>query len=86
MLEGYIFTVIGLICFVEGLPYLATPEHVKKWLTWLLSASNPALRLLGGALMVVGLLLVTDYFSTLSRLAYSLTPDWLFGIERSLLK
>lgn len=58
MLEGYIFTVIGLICFVEGLPYLATPEHVRKWLNWLLSASNPALRLLGGALMVMGLLLV----------------------------
>ncbi len=58
MLEGYLFTVVGLICFVEGLPYLATPEQVKRWLNWLLSASNPALRVLGGALMVVGLLLV----------------------------
>jgi len=54
----YIFTVLGLICFIEGLPYLATPEHVKKWLKWVLSVSDSSLRYLGGALMIVGLLLV----------------------------
>jgi uncharacterized protein len=58
MLPGYILTVIGLICFVEGMPYLATPEHVRKWLNWVLSASNRTLRFLGAALMVVGLVLV----------------------------
>jgi len=40
----------------------------------------------GIILITVGLLLVTDYFATLSRLAFSLTPDWLFSLERSLLK
>lgn len=58
MLKGYVFTVLGLICFVEGVPYLASPESVKKWLQWLLTASTRNLRLLGGALMVAGLLLV----------------------------
>ncbi len=58
MLEGYIFTVVGLICFVEGLPYLATPEAVKRWLQWLISVPETSLRLIGGGLMVVGLLLV----------------------------
>ncbi len=55
---AYLLTVLGLVCFMEGLPYLATPEQVKKWLQWILSASNHSLRLLGAALMVMGLLLV----------------------------
>lgn len=58
MLKGYVFTVLGLICFVEGLPYLASPGSVRKWLEWLLTASTRNLRFLGGALMIVGLLLV----------------------------
>lgn len=43
-------------------------------------------RLSGLILIVLGLLLVSDYFTTLSQVAFSLTPDWLFRIERSLLK
>jgi len=57
-MHAYILTVLGLICFVEGLPYLASPEQVRKWLKWLLSVSNPFLRILGAGLMVAGLLLV----------------------------
>jgi uncharacterized protein YjeT (DUF2065 family) len=57
-MHAYIITVLGLICFLEGIPYLATPEHLKKWLQWVLSASDLSLRFLGGALMIVGLLLV----------------------------
>ena len=55
---AYILTVLGLICFLEGLPYLASPDQVRKWLKWLLSSSNSSLRILGAALMVVGLFLV----------------------------
>jgi cytochrome c-type biogenesis protein len=39
----------------------------------------------GLILIGLGLLLVTDYFTVLSRLAFSLTPEWLFEIERKLL-
>jgi uncharacterized protein len=57
-MHAYLLTVLGLICFIEGLPYLATPKQVRKWLNWLLSVSNLYLRIVGAALMVVGLLLV----------------------------
>jgi len=40
----------------------------------------------GVVLILMGLLLVTDYFALLSRLAFSLTPDWVSKIERSLLR
>jgi len=39
----------------------------------------------GAVLILVGVLLATDYFTVLSRLAFSLTPDWLFAIEKRLL-
>lgn len=54
----YLITVAGLICFFEGLPYLASPEHLKKWLQQVCCAPNRYLRMLGGALMLFGLLLV----------------------------
>jgi hypothetical protein len=40
----------------------------------------------GLILIALGILLFTDYFAVLSRLAFSLTPDWLFAIEQRLLK
>jgi cytochrome c-type biogenesis protein len=43
-------------------------------------------RVSGLILIAVGLLLVSDYFTVLSQMAFSLTPEWLFRIERSLLK
>lgn len=58
MLKGYLLTVLGLICFFEGLPYLASPEWVKAWLLKLCSLPNRHLRIIGGGLMVLGLLFV----------------------------
>jgi cytochrome c-type biogenesis protein len=40
----------------------------------------------GIILIALGLLLISDYFTVLSRLAFSLTPEWLFKIERGLLR
>lgn len=57
-MHAYILTVLGLICFVEGIPYLATPDQLKKLQKWVISFSDSRLRLLGGALMIVGLILV----------------------------
>jgi uncharacterized protein YjeT (DUF2065 family) len=57
-MHAYLITVLGLIFFFEGIPYLASPKHSKKLLNWILSASTPSLRILGAALMVAGLLLV----------------------------
>jgi uncharacterized protein len=58
MLRNYLFTVGGLICFVEGLPYLASPDQLKAWLQKICCVQSRHLRLLGGALMVLGLLFV----------------------------
>jgi uncharacterized protein len=58
MSGGYFITVLGLICFLEGLPYVAFPRHIKAWLEKLISMPSMQLRLMGGAMMVVGLLLV----------------------------
>jgi uncharacterized protein len=55
---GYFLTVIGLICFLEGLPYLAFPKQLKTWLAKLMLMPPEQLRMLGGVLMVVGLFLV----------------------------
>ena len=55
---AYLFTVAGLILFFEGIPYLATPHQLKKWLEWVVSTRTPHLRLLGAGLMVVGLAMV----------------------------
>ena len=32
MSKSYFLTVLGLICFFEGLPYLAVPDQLKIWL------------------------------------------------------
>lgn len=58
MSTEYWLTVIGLICFIEGLPYLAMPEQLKGWLKQLIRMPNSHLRLMGGALMVMGLIFV----------------------------
>jgi len=44
------------------------------------------MRVSGLILIALGLLLLGDYFTMLSRLAFSLTPEWLFKIEQRLLK
>lgn len=58
MLEGYLFTVAGLICFFEGLPYLASPDQLKNWLQKLCCVPSRYLRILGAALMLFGLFFV----------------------------
>ena len=55
---GYFLTVIGLICFFEGLPYFACPAQLKKVMEQMISTPSRVLRLLGGMLMVLGLLFV----------------------------
>lgn len=58
MTSEYLLTVLGLICFFEGLPYLASPELLKEWMLKVITMESRHLRLLGGSLMVLGLLLV----------------------------
>ena len=54
----YFLTILGLVCFLEGLPYFAFPEALKRWLYQILQTPPGQLRLFGGILMVLGLMLV----------------------------
>ena len=57
-MKGYILTVVGLICFFEGLPYLALPDQLKLWLRKVCGTPSNHLRVMGGVLMVLGLFFV----------------------------
>ncbi len=59
--------------------FLAFFDRFKYFLPWVTRVS-------GILLVILGVLLVTDYFTVLSQLAFSFTPDWLFQIERRLLR
>jgi cytochrome c-type biogenesis protein len=58
--------------------FLSVFDRFKRFLPWVTRGS-------GLILILLGLLLVSDYFTVLSRFAFSLTPEWLFAIERRLL-
>ena len=55
---AYLLTVLGLICFFEGLPYLAFPAGMKRFMAQVLQTPSDRLRWYGAVLMVVGLVLV----------------------------
>jgi len=53
-----LLTAVGLLCFLEGLPYLAFPDRMKRWLEEILRLPSVHLRVLGATLMILGLVLV----------------------------
>jgi uncharacterized protein YjeT (DUF2065 family) len=55
----FFLCVIGMVLFLEGLPYVAFPERMKGWLRQLLEMPAGTLRILGLVMMAAGLLLVT---------------------------
>ena len=56
-----LFCLLGLVLIVEGLPYFAFPEKMKRWVANLLEMPNAHLRLMGLLAMGIGLLIT--YFS-----------------------
>ena len=54
----YFLCVIGMVMFLEGLPYAAFPSKMKIWLRSILETPSGSLRSLGLVLMLAGLLLV----------------------------
>ncbi|MDZ7699574.1 MAG: DUF2065 domain-containing protein [Deltaproteobacteria bacterium] len=53
-----LFCLLGLVLIVEGLPYFAFPDKMKKWVATIQELPLSQLRLMGFAAMAVGLLLV----------------------------
>lgn len=47
---------LGLVLVIEGLPYFAFPDKMKKWLSAILEVPDAHLRIIGFLAMGVGLL------------------------------
>ncbi|HSV92159.1 MAG TPA: DUF2065 domain-containing protein [Desulfobacterales bacterium] len=54
----FFLCVLGMVLVVEGLPYFAFPERMKRWLARMAEMPDEQLRKLGIAVMALGLLLV----------------------------
>ena len=54
----YFLSVMGMVMIVEGLPYFASPEHMRMWLQKLLELPNDVMRKVGFFMMLAGLFLV----------------------------
>jgi uncharacterized protein YjeT (DUF2065 family) len=52
-----LFCLLGLVFIVEGLPYLAFPKKMKKWLRQIQRVPDDQLRIVGFLAMCFGLLL-----------------------------
>jgi uncharacterized protein YjeT (DUF2065 family) len=53
----FLFTLIGLVFILEGLPYLTFPEAMQRWLQQLLEMRPAQLRIVGLFAVGVGLLI-----------------------------
>ncbi len=72
-----------------AIPFLVSSLAIDRFLVFFdrFKRFMPVVTWASGLILIaLGLLLVSDYFTALSRLAFSLTPEWLFKIERSLLR
>ena len=52
-----LFTLIGLIFILEGLPYLTFPEAMQRWLQQLMEMKPAQLRMVGLVAVGTGLLI-----------------------------
>ncbi|MEK6198074.1 MAG: DUF2065 family protein [Desulfobacterales bacterium] len=52
-----LFTLIGLIFILEGLPYLTFPEAMQRWLQQLMEMKPAQLRMVGLCAVGTGLLI-----------------------------
>lgn len=50
-----LITLVGLVFILEGLPYLAFPESMQKWLRQLTEIEPKSLRILGVVAVAIGL-------------------------------
>ena len=54
----YLITLIGLVLILEGLPYVASPEAMQKWLHQLTRVPPSQLRIMGLVAMAAGFLIL----------------------------
>jgi uncharacterized protein len=54
----FFLCVLGMVLVVEGLPYFAFPEKMKALMNMMQEQDDTILRIVGGTLLVLGLLIV----------------------------
>lgn len=54
----YFLCVVGMVMIIEGLPYFAFPDKMKRFVIRLLEIDDKSLRVFGLFLMIVGLFLI----------------------------
>ncbi|MGO9569194.1 MAG: DUF2065 domain-containing protein [Desulfomonilaceae bacterium] len=54
----FFLCVLGMVLVVEGLPYFAFPEKMKALMNMMHQQDDTTLRIVGGTLLVLGLLIV----------------------------
>ncbi len=55
-----LFCLLGLVLFIEGLPYVISPAKMKKWMQTIQEVPDSQLRAMG--LIAMGLGLLISYF------------------------
>jgi uncharacterized protein YjeT (DUF2065 family) len=58
MFAKTLITVLGVVLIVEGIPWFLSPRRTKRMLSELFRMNDSALRMLGLASMLAGLLVV----------------------------
>lgn len=54
----FFLCVLGMVLVVEGLPYFAFPEKMKALMNMMLEQDDTTLRIVGGTLLALGVLIV----------------------------
>ncbi len=54
----FLLCVLGMVMFLEGVPYAAFPEKMKLWMRKMIDMPEASLRRIGFVLMVSGFILV----------------------------
>lgn len=57
MLE-YFLCVLGMVLVIEGIPYFGFPEKTKAFMRYVQEQDEMMLRVMGGAIIAIGVLIV----------------------------
>lgn len=54
----FFLCVLGMVLLIEGLPYFGFPDKMKSFMSYIQEQDDATLRVLGGIMMLVGLLIL----------------------------
>ncbi len=54
----FFLCVVGMVMVLEGVPYFGFPDKMREFMQFVQQQDDSTLRIMGGALMVIGLLIL----------------------------